>query len=141
MTTQNQFKGMRFCSECDNMLEAKEYKADEDRHYLQFECKLCNSYQRAQENDEVDNCVYKTDFTMRAENLIVDPECIKDPTLSRRKDVQCKWCGHNEAVTFTQPLKDKLNLIFVCCKCARHWSKGEGLLDENEHFSDDEGAK
>lgn len=24
-----QFKGIRFCSECDNMLEAREYKADE----------------------------------------------------------------------------------------------------------------
>jgi DNA-directed RNA polymerase subunit M/transcription elongation factor TFIIS len=39
-----QFKGIRFCSECDNMLEAKEYKAEEGRYYLQFECKLCNSY-------------------------------------------------------------------------------------------------
>ena len=38
-----QFKGMRFCSECDNMLEAKEHKAGEGR-FLQFECKLCNNY-------------------------------------------------------------------------------------------------
>ena len=77
-----QFKGMRFCSECDNMLDAKEYKqVDPDRCFLQFQCKLCNNYTPAVEGSEVDNCVYRTDFTMRAENLQVDPECVKDPTL------------------------------------------------------------
>ena len=120
------------------MLEAKEHRADEDRRFLQFECKMCNNYQRAAEGSEMDNCVYRTDFTMRAENLHVDPECIKDPTLSRRKDVECKWCGHSEAVTFTQPTKDKLNLIFVCTRCTQHWSKGEGAKDDNEQFSEDE---
>lgn len=79
---------------------------------------MCHHYERAAEGDEVDNCVYRTDYTTRAENLHVDPECIKDPTLSRRKDIQCKYCGHNEAVTFTQATKDRLNLIFVCTKCA-----------------------
>lgn len=29
-----QFKGIRFCSECDNMLEAREYKADEGQYFL-----------------------------------------------------------------------------------------------------------
>jgi len=120
------------------MLEAKEHRADEDRRFLQFECKMCNNYQRAAEGNEMDNCVYRTDFTMRAENLHVDPECIKDPTLSRRQDVECKWCGHSEAVTFTQPTKDKLNLIFVCVRCTQHWSKGEGPKDDNEIFSEDE---
>ena len=110
------FKGIRFCSECDNMLEAMEYK-DGDNRYLRFECNICNKYQKAIEGSEVDNCVYMTDFSMRAEKLIVDPECIKDPTLSRRKDVQCPFCGHNEAVTFTQPTKIKLNLVFVCTRC------------------------
>ena len=128
---------MRFCPECDNMLEPREFKHG-DRSSLQFDCKLCNSYCRAQDNDEMDNCVYRTDYTTRAENLHVDPECIKDPTLSRRRDVVCKWCSHNEAVTFTQPTKDRLNLIFVCCKCARHWTKGEGEKDEEEVFSDDD---
>ena len=36
-----QFKGMRFCPECDNMLEPREYEQG-DHHYLQFECKQCN---------------------------------------------------------------------------------------------------
>ena len=68
----------------------------------------------------------------------MDPECIKDPTLARRRDICCKWCQHNEAVSFTQVTKDRLNLIFVCTRCAKHWQKGEGPNDEQEAFSDEE---
>ncbi len=78
---------MRFCSECDNMLDAKEHRGEDGRRYLSFDCKACSNYQRAAIDSEVENCVYRTDFTMRAENLQVDPECVKDPTLQRRKDV------------------------------------------------------
>ena len=91
---------MRFCEECDNMLEPREVTVG-DRHYLIFECKLCSRSQKAVEGNELENCVYRTDYTMKAENLSVDPESVKDPTLTRRKDVCCKWCSHNEAVTFT----------------------------------------
>ena len=91
---------MRFCDDCDNMLEPREHIVSE-RHYLQFECKLCARAQRAEEGNEIDNCVYRTDYTVRAENLQVDLECVKDPTLTRRRDVECKFCAHNEAVTFT----------------------------------------
>ena len=131
-----QFKGMRFCSECDNMLDAKEHKS-EDQCYLKFECKLCNNYTTAAEHSEIDNCVYRTDFTMRAENLQVDPECVKDPTLQRRQDVECKHCGHHEAVCFTQPTKDRMTLIFVCTNCKKYWTKGEGERDDQEEFSSD----
>lgn len=131
------FKGMRFCDECDNMLEPKEFSQDSERHFLLFECKLCKRNQRAVEGDELDNCVYRTDYTQKAENLQVDPECVKDPTLTRRRDIICKWCQHTEAVSFTQVTKEKLNLIFVCCKCTKHWHKGEGPQDDAQLYSDD----
>ena len=35
------FKGMRFCEECDNMLDPKEYMTGE-KHLLMFECKHCS---------------------------------------------------------------------------------------------------
>ena len=114
MAEVSQFKGMRFCEECDNMMDAKETRASDTQRWLQFECKLCGFVQKAKENDEVDNCVYRTDFSERAENLKVDPECINDPTLTRRKDIQCPMCRGNEAVTFTQLTKGGLSLIFVC---------------------------
>ena len=126
---------MRFCSECDNMLDPKEMRNDQ-RPYLVFECRLCNRQQYTNETSESDNCVYRTDFTMRAENLQVDPECVKDPTLTRRKDVKCPWCDHHEAVNYTQPTKDKMTMIFVCTRCQQYWTKGGGELDDNEFFSD-----
>ena len=59
---------MRFCEECDNMLEPREF-SHEEQHFLQFECKQCARSQRALEGSEIDNCVYHTDYTMRTENL------------------------------------------------------------------------
>jgi len=53
----------------------------------------------------------------------VDKECVKDPTLSRQKDVECRKCKHREAVTFTNPTKDRMNLIFVCTRCTYYWRK------------------
>lgn len=127
---------MRFCDECDNMLDPKEYSVG-DKYLLKFECKHCSRSQKTEDGGELENCVYRTDYTVRAENLWVDPECVKDPTLTRRKDITCKWCQFNEAVSFTQVTKEKLNCIFVCVRCTKHWVKGEGALDEAERFSDD----
>ena len=118
------------------MLDPSEH-TDGDRHFLQFECKQCNRTQKTGEGDELDNCVYRTDYTTKAENLRVDPECIKDPTLCRRRDIECKFCQHTEAVSYTQVTKERLNLIFVCTRCTGHWFRGEGAKDEAEEFSDD----
>jgi DNA-directed RNA polymerase subunit M/transcription elongation factor TFIIS len=60
-----------------------------------------------------------------SERFHVDSECIKDPTLSRNKNIVCKQCGNTEAVTFTHPTKDRMNLIFVCTKCALNWRKDD----------------
>jgi DNA-directed RNA polymerase subunit M/transcription elongation factor TFIIS len=64
---------------------------------------------------------------------------VKDPTLSRRKDLQCKKCGHNEAVTFMNPTKDRMNLIFVCTKCTNYWRKEKAAEGQKVVYSDDEG--
>ena len=58
-----------------------------------------------------------------SEKFHVDSECIKDPSLSRNKNITCDKCGWNEAVTFTHPSKDRMNLIFVCTKCSYNWRK------------------
>ena len=119
------------------MLDAKEVRIEDDRRYLTFECKICNNAIRIRDHDEMENCVYRTEFTMRAQKMKIDPECIKDPTLTRRGDVLCPYCGHNEAVTFTQGVGDKVQLVFVCTHkdCKQHWFKREE--DENEVFSED----
>lgn len=101
-----------------------------------YDCRICGNFEKTRPGDEVDNCVYKSDHNKMSDGFIVDKECIKDPTLSRRKNVHCKKCGHNEAVTFTHPTKDRMNLIFVCTNCANYWLKEE--FDENDEQSDSE---
>jgi DNA-directed RNA polymerase subunit M/transcription elongation factor TFIIS len=87
------FKGMRFCKECDNMLYPKEQIVSESQMgRLIYECRICGYFEKARPDSEEDNCVYKSELTKMAEKFYVDKECIKDPTLSRSKDVVCKNC-------------------------------------------------
>src|SRR3569833_1135024 len=134
----NSFKGKRYCKECDNMLYPKEQliSAETNQGRLIYDCRICGYFEKAQVGDEDENCVYKSDFGKISEGLTIDSEIIKDPTLSRRKGVICLKCNNNEAVMFTQPTKDRMNLIFVCTRCANHWKKEE--LDENDILSADE---
>jgi DNA-directed RNA polymerase II subunit RPB9 len=90
---------------------------------LVYDCRICGYFEKAKPDDEADNCVYKSEQRTISERFHVDKECIKDPTLSRRKNLSCRKCGHNEAVTFTNPTKDRMNLIFVCTKCTHYWRK------------------
>ena len=134
------FRGMRFCKECDNMLQPKEERlSDEnDTTRLVYECRICGHRDRAKAGDEADHCVYRSSeqqtSTTAGEGgaedtsaffFQVDKECVKDPTLSRQKNVCCRKCKHNEAVTFINPTKDRMNLIFVCTKCTYYWRKEE----------------
>lgn len=85
--------------------------------------------------------MYKSEIARMSEKVTaVDPECTKDPTLSRNKNVRCKnKCGSTEAVTFTNPTKERMNLIYVCTNCKFSWKKDE--LDQNDIFDEDEEKK
>jgi DNA-directed RNA polymerase subunit M/transcription elongation factor TFIIS len=124
------FKGMRFCKECDNMLYPKEQiiSSDNNQKRLVYDCRICGYFEKAKVGDESDNCVYKSDYSKMSQGFNIDKECIKDPTLSRSKNIDCEKCHHNEAVTFTNPTKDRMNLIFVCTKCSFYWKKDK--IDE-----------
>lgn len=99
-----------------------------------YDCRICGYFEKAKTGNEVDNCVYKSELTRMSERFFVDKECIKDPALSRNKNVICKNCGHNESVTFTNPTKDRMNLIYVCTNCTYNWRKEE--LDQNDILSE-----
>lgn len=87
------FRGMRFCKECDNMLQPVEMMLM-DAPQLVYKCRICGHHDKAREGDEADHCVYRSGET-EAEaaaagtsqqpsfKFTVDKECIKDPTLSR----------------------------------------------------------
>lgn len=125
------------------MLQPIEERLDNDDSRLVYKCRICGHRDPAKVDDEADHCVYRSSeqqTTSGGQNDLikkaggsgkddfffqVDKECVKDPTLSRQKDVKCRSCGHNEAVTFTNPTKERMNLIFVCTKCAYYWRKEE----------------
>ena len=49
--------------------------------------------------------------------------------------VKCRaraQCEGKQAVTFTHPTKDRLNLIFVCTLCNLHWRKEEPDQNDQE---------
>jgi DNA-directed RNA polymerase subunit M/transcription elongation factor TFIIS len=56
------FKGMRFCRECDNMLQPKEKKTadDQDIGRLIYDCRICGYFEKAKPGDEADHCVYRS---------------------------------------------------------------------------------
>jgi DNA-directed RNA polymerase II subunit RPB9 len=145
------FKGMRFCRECDNMLQPKEQKTeDQEFGRLIYDCRICGYFEKARAGDETDHCVYRSSDQVSSGAsqqggdagpkffFHVDKECVKDPTLSRRKDLTCKKCGHNEAVTFMNPTKDRMNLIFVCTKCTYYWRKEKPAEGQEVKYSDDD---
>jgi DNA-directed RNA polymerase subunit M/transcription elongation factor TFIIS len=114
------------------MLQPKE-KMDPDGGnfgYLIYDCRTCGYSEQAKTGDEADNCVYKSEQTKMNDNLHVDVDCIKDPCLSRRTCRPCKKCKSTQAVTFINPTKDRMNLIFVCTNCTNNWRKDD--LDEND---------
>ena len=142
------------------MLQPKEQRTgtgDKDLGRLIYDCRICGYFEKAKPDDEADHCVYRSSEPQTTSGgqttqagasssegpkffFQVDKECIKDPTLSRRKDVNCRRCGHTEAVTFMNPTKDRMNLIFVCTKCTFYWRKEQAKKGEEVVYSDDEDA-
>ena len=121
------------------MLYPKEEVFDQNQGIarLVYECSQCRNLEKAREGDEWDNCVYKQDYGNGqndggAFKFAIDKECIKDPTLQRRNDIRCpnpNICLSTQAVTFSQPTKDRLNLIFVCTRCTFNWRKEAKDID------------
>jgi len=86
--------GLRFCSRCNNLLEAYE---EPNRKALMFRCKTCGA------NEISDTqLVYKNVLKKKAETRLekIDPAVAFDPTLPRTFDANCAKCGGREAVFF-----------------------------------------
>ncbi|KAJ1616552.1 hypothetical protein T492DRAFT_1105841 [Pavlovales sp. CCMP2436] len=108
--------GLSFCPECNNMLFAKENKAERT---LILHCEICEHEQPAD-----DKCVYRNALTLTAARLYNFQDVASDPTLPRANDVECANCHHNEAVFMKDPVsKDSegLTLHFICTNCKHNW--------------------
>ncbi len=130
-----EYRGMRFCKECDNMLypfEVKLQGSDEGSGQLSFRCKICGYVETIEDQSEELNCVYKSDLTRNQQKVTYFEDCAKDPTLSRSIKVNCSRCANQEAVTFCNPTKDRMTLFYVCLNCKHCWVKEKPDADEED---------
>lgn len=113
------FVGIKFCSECNNMLYPKE---DKERKKLLYACRNCDWKTNAD-----NNCVYVNKITHEVDELArIVSDVIHDPTLPRTKDHPCPNCGHKEAVFFqgqSRRAEDDMRLYYVCTEsaCVHKW--------------------
>ncbi|KAG9508912.1 DNA-directed RNA polymerase II subunit RPB9, partial [Fragariocoptes setiger] len=113
------FVGIKFCSECNNMLYPKE---DKENRKLLYACRNCDWKTYAD-----NNCVYVNKITHEVDELArIVSDVIHDPTLPRTRDHPCPQCGHQESVFFqgqSHRAEDDMRLYYVCTSvsCTHKW--------------------
>ena len=113
------YVGIKFCSECNNMLYPKE---DKEHRKLLYACRNCDWKTNADTN-----CVYVNKMTHEVDELTrIVCDVIHDPTLPRTKDHPCPKCQHKEAVFFqgqSRRAEDDMRLYYVCTnpQCSHKW--------------------
>jgi DNA-directed RNA polymerase II subunit RPB9 len=117
---------LRFCPDCNNILEHRE---NPKRRVLQYACRTCSYVENCDQASADDMCVHRRDvsFTYR-EKLRIPPDVIHDPTLSRTFEYHCQKCPNTEAVFWQLPESqqdDSLALMFVCCGCGTSRKEGK----------------
>ncbi len=117
---------LKFCPDCNNLLTPKEerVKGVSGSHFLVYTCRSCPHVERADMEALEDLIVYRRDvhFTQK-EKLMIRPDVIHDPTLSRTEVFECHHCPSNVAVFWQLPesqQEDAMALIFVCTGC-KNW--------------------
>ena len=97
---------------------------DEDPYEkaLFYKCKICDYQERAEDGNEAEHCVYKTDVEGKATKLIVNRDIVDDPTLQKRIIQECRTqgCKGTEVVCYYQ-IKGKFELIYMCTTCREQW--------------------
>jgi len=117
--------GMRFCSECNNMLYPRENRKEK---ILEFKCRHCDN--REQVHTVQECTVYRNDIKASKDIQWSNIECselTKDPTLPRTRGSTCPNCGNDEVV-FLQTgfgiIKENqggMNLWLICTRCNHHF--------------------
>ena len=73
-----------------------------------------------------DSLIYENILEKELSNKLVNilSDMNRDPTLTRSSEECCAKCEYNEAVYFQadlNPKSERLQLIYVCCKCGYKW--------------------
>merc|ERR1712113_860131 len=129
---------LRFCKTCNN---SNWMMGKNEMTELVYKCKVCGLIEVIPFQDEEEDgrrkhkmeelCIYRHDVLYVAkESIIVNPDVIHDPTLSRVYDYNCHVCHHSEAVFYRLPesiISDAMAIIFVCCNCTNWRTEGKAV--------------
>ena len=114
------FIGIKFCSECNNMLYPKE---DKERKTLTYYCRLPRCNVAVPADDPV---IFINRQTHAVDSMqLINTELAEDPTL-KKIQLQCPSCDWDEVVEFqTLANRAKSNMVpyYVCCNpdCNEKW--------------------
>ena len=120
------------------MMRPMENRATKKLYYTCFNCKEGGK-------QSVSNIVSRNTIRKDRKRMlhIYRDDLVHDKTLSKRWDVECPNvdCDHKEAVMFlggsNRAKDDKVDLVFMCCKCNEKWIHGTAG-EEKEDDEDDE---
>lgn len=116
--------GIEFCDVCHSMMRPKE---DKEFKKLYYKCFSCGNENRSVRRQIVTRNQLRKEYKKQLH--IYSKDLVYDPTLSRRDDIECPDCSHNEAVMFlggsSQAKDENVNLVFMCCSCQHAWIHGE----------------
>ncbi|KAI0978211.1 hypothetical protein GJ496_005591 [Pomphorhynchus laevis] len=121
MSTTLNFVGIKFCTECNNMLYPKE---DKVQKFLMFACRNCDYQEPA-----TSACIYVNKIMHEVDELTqIVPDVISDPTLPRTSQHPCPVCKHHDAVFFqaqSGKAEEKMSLYYVCrnTNCLHKWTE------------------
>ena len=119
-----EYKGIRFCPECNHMLNPKDAGGK-----LGYECNMQGCGFEAIVEDQmsvVENLVSRRDLQKENKSIILHPDYALDPTMPR-EEVECPACEHMEAVFMisTDNEDSRIILLYFCCnqECRHQWAK------------------
>lgn len=111
--------GIKFCSECLNILHPEEEK---NEHRLLFVCKSCDYTEYIQDMTSMEeNKIYQRDFMQSFTESFIDPDYCLDPTMPREK-VICPNCRYTECAYLIdrEPGDKFLRKIYVCGRVGKN---------------------
>jgi pimeloyl-ACP methyl ester carboxylesterase/DNA-directed RNA polymerase subunit M/transcription elongation factor TFIIS len=111
--------GIRFCSECLNILHPEEEK---NEHRLLFVCKSCDYREYIQDIGSMEeNKIYQRDFMQSFTESFIDPDYCLDPTMPREK-VICPNCRYTECAYLIdrEPGDKFLRKIYICGRVGKN---------------------
>lgn len=112
---------MSFCSECDNIMDAKITKVDDDseKTRLQYVCLQCNL---VVDSKSKDSCVFSIDFN--TDNIkkqsFINPYIYEDKTLPIANGIKCpnvNCPSESPKISYIEYDSAKMKYIYICMDC------------------------